>query len=802
MFRSTNLHAVLLVAAGALLGYAAAAGKLSFFQKADAAAPAAAAAAPAQEEEQVIVFEVRLPGNALLEFDGVKTSETGEVRAFRTPPLAVGRPYSYTLKATAGGKTVTRQIQLRHGASNSIDLRPDFLAASGVKQNAGAPAHNLALTNVRSTFGIQGPTRTDNKFLPDDTLFLSFEIAGAQVSSGGKVRYSVGLDATDDAGNLQFRQVPHEREVEAPAAGKSLAAYASIHIGLDQPPGDYKVKVTVTDLVAGERRDLTYPFQVLPRGFGIVGLMATADSEGRVPALAFHAGQSYWLRFDLVGFSRDKTSGQPNLAVTLGVTDQQGRAALPKPLTGEINRDVAPKVPVVPAQFVLRLQQPGTFTVELTASDKASGQNATLSFPLTMLKDGPAATARRAGVATGVTGTGTLLRRGQAGTDWDAVPEKESIHAGDVIVGLPGASLDSRNGAVRLTLHTDLDRESTYPALESAVRLEPPGKADLEFTLDRGRVELSNRKQTGPAHVRVHLRQDTWDLTLAKPGTRVALEIFSRWPRGVASSLNPGPGAAPVARAVLLVLQGEVHLKQSDQELALKAPPGPALVEWDSVYGGDDTPQRLEKLPSWASEGHEDTPASRARSDTVKRLGQALAAKSVDATLTEFVSADEEKSRRAAVFLMGALDKLGPLAQALRAPKHPDVWDNGVLALRQWIGRGPGQDQVLANALIEHGGLSSLHAAAALYLLHSPGDAELARPEYYQALIDYLDHDVPLLRRLAYWHLYRLVPAGRELGYNPLDAKEARAAAIQKWRKLVPRGKLPPGVSAEAGRPK
>jgi hypothetical protein len=47
------------------------------------------------------------------------------------------------------------------------------------------------------------------------------------------------------------------------------------------------------------------------------------------------------------------------------------------------------------------------------------------------------------------------------------------------------------------------------------------------------------------------------------------------------------------------------------------------------------------------------------------------------------------------------------------------------------------------------------------------------------------------LRGLAYWHLYRLVPAGRELGYNPLDEKDKRQAAIAKWQKLVPPGALP-----------
>ena len=31
----------------------------------------------------------------------------------------------------------------------------------------------------------------------------------------------------------------------------------------------------------------------------------------------------------------------------------------------------------------------------------------------------------------------------------------------------------------------------------------------------------------------------------------------------------------------------------------MSAPPGPAFIEWDSVTGMDDSPQRLEELPAW-----------------------------------------------------------------------------------------------------------------------------------------------------------------------------------------------------------
>src|SRR5262249_19479028 len=124
--------------------------------KTDAAPPAPGAAAPGQAEEQAIVFQVMLPADASLEFDGTKTTETGELRTFQTPPLAVGERYNYTLKATSGGKTVTRQVHLRSGADNSIDLRPDFLAAGAAQPKATPLAQKPATSAKPNILFIMG----------------------------------------------------------------------------------------------------------------------------------------------------------------------------------------------------------------------------------------------------------------------------------------------------------------------------------------------------------------------------------------------------------------------------------------------------------------------------------------------------------------------------------------------------------------------------------------------------------------------------------------------------------------------
>jgi len=396
------------------------------------------------------------------------------------------------------------------------------------------------------------------------------------------------------------------------------------------------------------------------------------------------------------------------------------------------------------------------------------------------------------GVATSAGENGTLVRRKTPGQPWHFVTHGESLPGGELIVGAPGAVLDSANGAVRAEMLTDLDGQSPYPVVECAVVLHDTPKVNLDLTLDRGRLDLTNRKEQGAAHVRVRVRQDTWDLTLEAPGASIALELYGRWARGVPFKRDPGPKDVPNANLVFLVLKGEVALEHDGTLHALTAPPGPAMIAWDNVSGQDDTPDRLEKLPAWARGTDRNSAKNKALQARRDRLRELLLSKGLKPALQEFLDSDDEADRRMAINAMSALDDLQGLARALQQAKHPDVWDNGVIALRRWIGRDPGQDPILYQRLIQVGKFSPVHAETVMQLLHSYGDDDLARPETYQTLLDYLEHDKLAIRGLAYWHLSRLVPAGKKFSYDPLGPKPEREAALRKWRGLIPDGQVPP----------
>src|SRR5262249_51963144 len=119
--------------------------------------------------------------------------------------------------------------------------------------------------------------------------------------------------------------------------------------------------------------------------------------------------------------------------------------------------------------------------------------------------------APRVAAAKSISAKGMILRRESPEKPWQIVDEGEVLNTGDLLLGLPGAVLESKNGAVHLVFRSDLSNTTPYPIVETAVILEEAKDADLTFKLDRGRVDFNNKKKKGDAHVRVRLPKSTTD---------------------------------------------------------------------------------------------------------------------------------------------------------------------------------------------------------------------------------------------------------------------------------------------------
>jgi hypothetical protein len=406
---------------------------------------------------------------------------------------------------------------------------------------------------------------------------------------------------------------------------------------------------------------------------------------------------------------------------------------------------------------------------------------------------------KRSPVARSLADDAGILRREAPGKEWQLVKQKEELHSGDLLILGPGEALESKDTFVRVTGRAELNGAAPFPVIETAVVLHVPEKdVDLDLSLERGRIEIANTRPKGQAIVRLRFRDKSGEVVLAEPGTRVALEVYGRWPKGVPFKKDAKPEDGPARAIFLLVLQGQAFVNTPEHAFALKAPPGPALIQGDSIHRTDPHATYLEELPKWAQGG--ETEMGKRIKAGCQRFRTLALKEGVSGAIDTLLRSDNPDERRLAIYLMAATDDLTRMRDAMANAKTQDVWDSLVLACRHWIGREPGQDMILYNRLVELRKYTPVEAETALQLLHSFSDEDLATPETYQTLIALLDSDQMLIRGLAHWHLIRLVPGGPELGYDPLAPREARLKAMKAWKAHLPPGKLPSDLTKKPGK--
>jgi hypothetical protein len=259
-----------------------------------------------------------------------------------------------------------------------------------------AQAGSMTLANPRITYGELGSKRPDNKLLPGDIFFLSFDINGIKVSDSGRVKYGMAMEVTDSAGKSIFKQMPVERDDFLPLGGTKLPARAFVSIGVDQAPGTYTCKVTVTDLADKDKmvsKSLEQAFVVTARGFGIVQLYTAADLKGEIPApLVGVAGQAMFVHFAVIEFARDPGTKQPSLTIEMVVYDKDNKPTLEKPTAKQIPDEsdgkVDEKAVGIPMRFLVPMNREGGFLIELKATDNITKKESKVYLPLRVFAAG------------------------------------------------------------------------------------------------------------------------------------------------------------------------------------------------------------------------------------------------------------------------------------------------------------------------------------------------------------------------------------------------------------------------------
>ncbi len=258
-----------------------------------------------------------------------------------------------------------------------------FLSALSV---VPAQEGQLRLINERATYGVLGATRPNDKVLPGDAYFLTFDIENLKMDDSGRVRYKMNMEVVNKDGKSQFKADPTETVLWSSLGGPRLPAYAHALLGTDMAPGEYTINVKVEDIETKKTAELSKKFQVAATEFGLVRVNTSYDARGDMQAPAFAvAGQSIYLNFAPVAFKRDDKTKQPNIAVEMRVLDESGKPTLEKPIPGAVKDNVPEALSLIPMNLMLTLNRAGKFTIEVKATDKIANKTTTLKLPITVL---------------------------------------------------------------------------------------------------------------------------------------------------------------------------------------------------------------------------------------------------------------------------------------------------------------------------------------------------------------------------------------------------------------------------------
>jgi hypothetical protein len=384
---------------------------------------------------------------------------------------------------------------------------------------------------------------------------------------------------------------------------------------------------------------------------------------------------------------------------------------------------------------------------------------------------------------------------------WQRLTVGGRFAGGDTLVSLPGFHSElAFDTGVRLVLWGNVVEQISLPLLESAIiahAVEPDkegGAADVDFTLSRGRVWITNKKRDDlPAFVRLRFHKEVWDLTLEK-GTEFGVELVGREIGLKPTQAEEGPALS----LTLMVKKGQLSIRDDLREF----PPmvAPAAFAWTNERGAAPGPAALPQLPpEWEQpvQIRREVPGGPEMERALDSLRKKLTAdRQIGASVAEALDeAEGPAGHILAVVCFGAIDGLPDLADCLGNERYWDVRDAAIEAVRHWLGRGAGQRERFRKALTEGNKYNAIETDTILYLLRMPSADNLRERDTFAIPIDELNSDKLAIRHLSFWHLLRMCNKEmreNKLMYDPTDPPERREFNQKKWQKALQEGKLFP----------
>ena len=318
------------------------------------------------------------------------------------PVLTVGATWFWRVgpagPADSTGGSASTSVSTSTSASTSSGQAAEtpVRSASGAKAaaNAAATLPDVAdgpfmLTGIRLAAGKDGPDRPDATFKAGETPTLLFEVKGFAVdaSEKGGIRLTVGAR---DADGLPINE-PRETEARPPATAKSLESWGNVSLPDYVTPGEYRLDITVIDLVGNRKVAVSAPFKVEgapfePSAALVLRNVRFTEGEDGQPRndSRYGAGSTVWMAFDVVGF-RAGPDKSIRVQEQMTVTSASGAKALDAQVLN-LNRQffyVPRRLPIT-NHITLGTMPAGDYQVTLVVTDQVGGQRCEQSMRFTI----------------------------------------------------------------------------------------------------------------------------------------------------------------------------------------------------------------------------------------------------------------------------------------------------------------------------------------------------------------------------------------------------------------------------------
>lgn len=251
---------------------------------------------------------------------------------------------------------------------------------------AAAPADVLRIVNpTLAQFEDGPPLAASYEFLPGETLFLSFQVAGYKVTED-RIMLSVEVDSRDPEGIAVVEKSANKLDEAVSREDKDWLPKVrrSFEVPQRAPTGTYRILISIKDDLGGTQSQAEVPFHV--RGHAVEPsrtlvvrnfrfLKSEDDREPMVTAV-YKPGESLWVRFDITGYKLgDKNRLDVGYGVAVLGTDDKVLYSQAEAAT-EAEESFYPKR-YVPGVFSLNLEQgvkAAQYTLLVTVHDKVGSQ--------------------------------------------------------------------------------------------------------------------------------------------------------------------------------------------------------------------------------------------------------------------------------------------------------------------------------------------------------------------------------------------------------------------------------------------